>query len=76
MVNDLDMAKNILVKDFDHFVDRRTFAMDESKEENKIMANMVSMLTGEKWKKVRSLLSPAFTSGKLKAMTPLIDKVR
>ncbi len=49
--------------------------MDTSSEANKLASNMLTMLTGEKWKKVRSMMSPAFTSGKLKAMAPLINKV-
>ncbi len=36
---------------------------------------MLTMLKGDKWKQVRSILSPVFTSGKLKAMEPLINKV-
>ncbi len=76
IVNDLDLARNILIKDFDHFTDRRIFAIDTTSESNKLVANMLTMLTGEKWKKVRSMMSPAFTSGKLKAMAPFIDKVR
>ncbi len=75
VVNDLEMARNVLIKDFDYFMDRRTFAMDHTSESNKIASNMLTMITGEKWRKVRSMMSPAFTSGKLKAMAPLIDQV-
>ncbi len=50
--------------------------MDTSSEANKLVSNMLTLLTGEKWKKVRSMMSPAFTSGKLKAMAPLVGKVR
>ncbi len=75
VINDLDLAKDVMIKHFDHFTDRRTFAMDTSTEGNKYTANMLTMITGEKWKKVRSLMSPAFTSGKLKAMVPLIQRV-
>ena len=65
----------MLVKDFDHFVDRREFEIDTTKEGNKIMSNMMTALKGEQWKRVRSIMSPAFTSGKLKAMVPLIQRV-
>lgn len=74
-VLDLDAAKNILIKDFDHFADRRAFGMDMSKEENRILGNMLTTIKGEKWKKVRSIMSPAFTSGKLKHMTPFLSEV-
>ncbi len=75
MINDLEMARNVLVREFDHFTDRRTLQFDTTTESNKMAANMMSTLTGEKWKKARSMMSPAFTSGKLKAMVPLINTV-
>ncbi len=37
--------------------------------------SMMTMLQGEKWKLIRSIYSPIFTSGKLKAMTGYIHKV-
>lgn len=74
LVNDLSLAKNIMIKDFDHFIDRRTIPMDENAGSNKYFANMLTMLKGEKWKQMRSTISPVFTSGKLKAMSTLINK--
>ncbi len=75
VVNDLELAKMMMVKDFDHFTDLRTFGMDTSTEANRYIANMMPFVTGEKWRKVRSLMTPAFTSGKLKNMVPLMQKV-
>jgi len=57
VINQLDDVKNILIKDFEHFVDRRNvdnMMGDEKNEANRIIANMLLMLKGEKWK-VRSL---------------------
>ena len=71
LVNDLDLIKDILIKDFDHFVDRRY--MEFSK--NPYIQNMLTLLTGEKWRAMRSMMSPIFTSGKLRGMVPLIDNV-
>merc|ERR1712213_287145 len=78
VVNDPDMARQILVKDFNHFVDRDT-------EENMSRAfpgktdaywlEQMTIKTGEKWKDIRSTFSPIFTSGKMKAMMRFIDKV-
>ena len=71
VVQDMDLVKDVLIKDFDHFVDRREFTFGS----NKYLANMLTILKGEKWKAMRTLMSPVFTSGKLKLMVPLIDKV-
>lgn len=63
MVTDLDLIKQILVKDFDHFVDRRPINFDEPTFQETVLN-----LEGQKWKDVRSVLSPAFTTGKMKQM--------
>jgi len=73
VVRDLEIAKHILVKDFDHFVDRRPLHMNN--EANKYFLGMLVMMTGERWKTMRSIVTPVFTSGKLKAMMPIIHKV-
>ena len=73
VINDLEIAKKILIKDFDHFVDRRPFDMAE--EPNKYILNMLTTMNGDKWKAMRATISPVFTSGKLKGFVPRIDKV-
>ena len=73
VINDLELAKRVLIKDFDHFVDRRS--LDMAPEANKYLTNMLTQLSGDKWKSMRSTISPVFTSGKLKGFVPLIEKV-
>ena len=79
VVNDLDLVKHVLVKDFDHFMDRRPFIAEGEKGNmgfaNKIFSQMLISLTGEKWKGMRGILSPVFTSGKLRTMAPLVNRV-
>ena len=75
IVNDLELIKRIMVKDFDHFVDRRSFEVNEEVLSNKYFNNMLSTMKGDKWKYFRTTLSPIFTSGKLKAMTVMLKKV-
>ena len=74
VVRDLELAKNILIKDFDHFVDRRK--VDISRKSNKYFLDMLLVMEGEKWKTMRNILSPVFTSGKLRNMMPIIHKVK
>merc|ERR1712227_526205 len=77
LINDIDIAKRMLIKDFDHFVDRTDLGLkfDHSKLGDRIFANMFIVQKGDVWKTQRSLMSPAFTTGKLKLMYPLLLKV-
>ena len=70
VINDLELAKQMFIKDFDHFVDRREF-----KGGHEYLDNMMMMMEGEEWKQMRSIMSPIFTSGKLKNMNKLFNKV-
>ncbi|XP_047492928.1 cytochrome P450 3A24-like isoform X2 [Penaeus chinensis] len=72
LVGDPELIRHIYVKDFDHFMDRRP--MDMPSEKDKVMANMLSLKTGEEWKKLRAIMSPTFTSGRMKGMFPLVCK--
>ena len=76
MVNDLDIAKRMLIKDFDHFVNRTQFGIkfNEKEESDMIFKDMFSMQKGDSWKIHRTLMSPVFTTGKLKLMYPLLLK--
>jgi len=73
---DLDLAKRLLIKDFDYFVNRspEPFISPHTKN-NKIMSKMLFALHGSEWKKARANLTPVFTSGKLKSMVPLMHQV-
>merc|ERR1711936_655134 len=77
VVTDLELAKQIAIKDADHFVDRISFGVnfkDADTEIDKMFALFLTNMTGEQWKKMRTIVSPVFTSGKLKLMIPHIDK--
>ena len=67
-VADPDLIKTILVKDFHLFPDRRP----KSAIQHPITSKNLVELTGDDWKRVRSISSPTFTSGKMKRMFPLI----
>lgn len=64
----VDMVKLVLTKNFESFEDRG-FHSDEKHDP---MCTSIITTTGEKWRKMRTVMSPTFTSGKIKAMFPII----
>ena len=71
VVNDPDLLRDIMVKDFHLVPDRRHFHLGSSKIEKYIFFQP----GGDDWKRIRSLLSPVFTSGKLRAMMAHIEGI-
>ncbi|CAG9860120.1 unnamed protein product [Phyllotreta striolata] len=64
MVTDLELARNVIQKDFSHFVNHVAFL----NEENDPLSGNLFNLRDEKWKNIRALLTPTFSSGKIKMM--------
>lgn len=59
-----ELIKRILVTDFDYFIDRGMYG---NAQKLPLSWHIFSM-EGEEWKKIRSRISPTFTSQKLKTM--------
>uniref|UniRef100_A0A1I8PHS0 Cytochrome P450 n=1 Tax=Stomoxys calcitrans TaxID=35570 RepID=A0A1I8PHS0_STOCA len=73
MIKDPELIKQITVKDFDHFVNHRTFGnADDTKD---LFAASLFMMHDGKWKDMRSTLSPAFTGSKMRSMFQLMNEV-
>ncbi|GIX86655.1 cytochrome P450 3A29 [Caerostris extrusa] len=60
-VGDPEHLRNILVKDFQFFSNRQGL-----KTGDKITERMLQLLEGEDWKRVRTIVTPTFTTGKIK----------
>ncbi|XP_018365068.1 PREDICTED: cytochrome P450 9e2-like [Trachymyrmex cornetzi] len=70
LLRDPELIKNILVKNFESFPNR----LDFSGSNDSLLKNNLFSLCGEKWRNVRNLLTPSFTSNKIKMMFTLISE--
>ena len=65
MIRDPEIVKQITIKDFDFFVNHdRNF----NEEIDKLMAKMLVLMVDDEWRNMRNILSPIFTSSKMKMM--------
>ncbi|XP_052250572.1 cytochrome P450 3A9-like isoform X2 [Dreissena polymorpha] len=69
VISDPDIIKHIMVKDFEHFTDRPQFIML-----SKFWRSAMSFASGDAWRNIRHTLSPSFTSGKMRNMTPYLHR--
>ncbi|BFZ16368.1 hypothetical protein BsWGS_19407 [Bradybaena similaris] len=69
MVKDLDMIKDIMVKSFNNFVNRRVLLEIDSPIKDNLLT-----LKGDHWKHVRSTVSPTFSSGRIKRMSQHVER--
>ncbi|XP_017274472.1 thromboxane-A synthase [Kryptolebias marmoratus] len=67
LVADPDMLRQVLVKDFSSFPNR-LFGYT-----TKPLEDCLLILRNERWKRVRSVVTPTFSAAKLKDMVPLIN---
>ncbi|XP_047024646.1 cytochrome P450 9e2-like [Helicoverpa zea] len=69
IIRDPELIKSITIKDFDYFTDHREFFTAEA---DPLFAGSLLLMKGDRWREMRTTLSPAFTSSKMKYMLPLI----
>ncbi|KAG7455873.1 hypothetical protein MATL_G00245670 [Megalops atlanticus] len=67
VVADPDMLRQIMVKEFTSFPNRMAI-----RSATKPMSESLLLLRDERWKRVRSILTPSFSSARMKEMVPLI----
>ena len=67
-VLDPELAKQVLVKDFHVFVNR-----DKNLFDHEYFNSNLFNSEDETWRRVRSITTPSFTTGKLRAMTAMMN---
>jgi len=75
VINDEELAKKVMISDFDHFTDLRPQGYKGHTRENRLSNSMFINMTGQEWKQTRTIFAPCFTGSKLKLMTPHLVKV-
>ena len=71
LIKDPALVKQIGVKDFEYFLNHRKLA---SEKLDPLFAKGLFLLQDQKWKDMRSTLSPAFTGSKMRLMFDLVTE--
>ncbi|CAG2100141.1 unnamed protein product [Medioppia subpectinata] len=66
-IADPELIKDITIKDFHNFVEHTDMKLGDPLNDRSLFN-----LMGDEWKAMRSVISPTFSSGKMRAMHPLI----
>ena len=67
VVAEPELIKTICVKDFHIFTDR-----NRNRRLHPILSRHLVAESGDDWKRIRSIVTPTFTSGKMKKMYPMV----
>ncbi|XP_036144417.1 cytochrome P450 9e2-like [Monomorium pharaonis] len=70
LLRDPELIKSVTLKHFDSFMDH---IGGISENQDKFFGKNLISLRGDRWRDVRSILSPAFTSSKMKSMFKLMS---
>ncbi|CAK1542622.1 unnamed protein product [Leptosia nina] len=70
-INNLDLAKDILVRDFESFNSHGVYSSSSVTDP---LGGHLFHINGPKWKSLRRKLSPIFSPAKLKSMFPFVEK--
>lgn len=68
-VRDIDILRQMTIKDFDNFEDHVAFIESDS---DALFGKSLFMLSEKKWRDMRATLSPAFTGSKMRHMFELV----
>lgn len=72
LLRDPELIKRVLIKDFNCFYERHTSG---NPNHDPVGANNMFQVRNPKWRILRQKISPVFTSGKMKKMFYMIEKV-
>lgn len=62
LITDLDVIKCVFIKNFDHFINHSAYFNEKDDPLSATLEN----LENEQWKQLRSIITPAFSTGKIR----------
>ncbi|CAG9865043.1 unnamed protein product [Phyllotreta striolata] len=71
MIRDPDLLKELTVKNFDHFTDHTNIISEVAEP---LWGKNLFALKGKRWREMRPILSPSFTSSKMRGIFTLISE--
>jgi len=72
LTSDEDIMREVMVKDFNSFINRGP--PEGFKNLDDVSRNMLTILCNDDWKRVRSMLTPTFSTSKLKMMSHAVNE--
>lgn len=72
VIRDPELIQQITIKDFDHFLNHQLQVHEDS---DPLFARSLLIMRDQRWKDMRSTLSPAFTGSKMRMMFSLVGEV-
>ena len=69
VVAEPQLIKDICVKDFNNFIDRGNTSFGHPMFDRSLL-----LVSGEEWKQTRTIVSPTFSSGKMRRMHVLVEE--
>ncbi|ELU12160.1 hypothetical protein CAPTEDRAFT_123301 [Capitella teleta] len=70
--NDLDLIKQVFIKQFGKFHGRKHYHVQPDPLSDRICSMFVAQ--GQRWKRLRTILNPNFSSGKIKHSTTMMNR--
>lgn len=71
LVRDPELIREVSIKNFEHFTDHRSIITEDA---DPMFAKNVFSLRGERWREMRTILTPSFTASKMKFIFQLTSK--
>ncbi|XP_043598848.1 cytochrome P450 9e2-like isoform X2 [Bombus pyrosoma] len=71
MIRDEELIKSITIKNFDYFRNHRNFINEQI---DSFFSSNLLLLRDDRWRNVRSLFTPAFSSSKMRSMFQLMSE--